>query len=367
MFRLKNEKGFSLVLVAIVLVVLIGMVAFAVDVGALYEERRELQNGADAAALAIAENCGRGLPCDTTTAEATADQYADANGIDGAAAIDELDLDLAAQTVRVETATETSDGGTIFRPFFAQVIGFEGSTVRAEASAAWGVPAGSGDIPLTISKCEWDKFVGPFVVGYRADGTPILDLNEPPAEDQNGDGVMDHLDWFHLYDPPGTNANSITATFHDGKATEDCSAEAGQDTDGDGRLSGGFGWLDTDGDCYAETDHEGWYGEDPGASPSSGCGPSQLQGILGTVVTIPVFTDTQGLGANGQYLMTEPLALYVTGYNFGGQYKEWLTDEPPCKGDVRCIQGYPTVTLDTTGDILPGGEYRGVLVVKLTG
>ncbi|WP_305041470.1 pilus assembly protein TadG-related protein, partial [Geoalkalibacter sp.] len=47
-----GEKGAVAVLVAVLLMFLIGMVALVVDVGYLYATRSELQNAADAAALA---------------------------------------------------------------------------------------------------------------------------------------------------------------------------------------------------------------------------------------------------------------------------------------------------------------------------
>jgi len=50
--RLKREEGAVLVLVAILCVVLLGFAALAVDIGYLYVIRNELQNGADAGALA---------------------------------------------------------------------------------------------------------------------------------------------------------------------------------------------------------------------------------------------------------------------------------------------------------------------------
>ena len=54
--KLKSEKGVTLVYVAILLVVFLGMAALAVDVGYLMVSRNELQNAADA--------CGVG--CDST-------------------------------------------------------------------------------------------------------------------------------------------------------------------------------------------------------------------------------------------------------------------------------------------------------------
>jgi uncharacterized membrane protein len=64
-----------------------------VDVGMIYQERRELQNGADAAASAIARDCARqsvagnqACTADLVGAVATAQEYADAVGADGYAA-----------------------------------------------------------------------------------------------------------------------------------------------------------------------------------------------------------------------------------------------------------------------------------------
>ena len=50
--KLKSEKGVTLVYVALLLVVFLGMAALAVDVGYLMVSKNELQNAADAAALA---------------------------------------------------------------------------------------------------------------------------------------------------------------------------------------------------------------------------------------------------------------------------------------------------------------------------
>ena len=52
------------------LVVLIGVGALVIDSGALYAERRQLQNGADAAALAVAQDCADGH-CGRATAART--------------------------------------------------------------------------------------------------------------------------------------------------------------------------------------------------------------------------------------------------------------------------------------------------------
>lgn len=336
---IREDQGVSMVFIAVCLVFLIGFAGLAVDVGALYAEKTELQKGAEAAVLAIAEDCGDGSkPCDVPTATATAESYIDDNAKDLAGAVDSLDLDAVGRTVTVIDHTERTDGGSIFLPFFAQVIGFDGTIVRARASAAWGHPSSMATAPIIISDCEWAKYGDPD--SWQEAPFPVApQLPEP-----------------------------LVLTFHDGNTTEDCNSVAGQDTDGDGRLPGGFGWLDTGGsDCTVETDEGDWGGEDPGSSPSNGCTATYMAGLVDSVIFIPWFDDVQGLGTNGQYHIAGYSPFYVTGFNFAGQYKEdsLYDGELPCLGDERCIEGYFTRATATDGDL--GGEDRGVLVVKLTG
>lgn len=73
----KNEKGAIAPLVALMLVAIVGFTGLVVDGGMLYETRRQLQNGVDAAALAGAWE----LPEDTAAARAKAYEYAGRNGI----------------------------------------------------------------------------------------------------------------------------------------------------------------------------------------------------------------------------------------------------------------------------------------------
>ena len=58
--RLSGERGATAVLFALLLVPLLGFAAIAVDVGSLYAERARLQVAADAAAIAVAQDCSRG-------------------------------------------------------------------------------------------------------------------------------------------------------------------------------------------------------------------------------------------------------------------------------------------------------------------
>lgn len=359
---LKHEQsGISLIFVTMSLVVLIGMVAFAVDTAALYQERRELQSGADAAAFAIAEDCALGAkPCTQAQADVTADDYADANASDLEAGVDNVDLDLAAKIVEVDVSTETTTGGTIFRPFFARVLGFSGTNVDAEAAVQWGFASGLSTIPLIISYCEAQRHL------YPTDplGEP-LNLDGPwTTVGPNANKGLHGID-----EPEGTpewqSAAPILLKFHTGADPQpDCAAQAGQDTDGDGRLPGGFGWLDDiDGtfDCNVDVDTGNIAPADPGASVTSGCDAATLKDLIfEKTVFFPWFIDTNDVGgANATYTIEDFVGFYVTGYNFGGQFKE--PGSGPCGGSTRCIEGYFKYAQADDGDI---GGNTGVIVVK---
>ena len=81
----RDERGAIGIIVAALLGfgVLTGMGALVVDVGQLYQERAELQNGADAAALGVAKSCALGA-CDPSVAGTFAD--ANASNLTGGSA-----------------------------------------------------------------------------------------------------------------------------------------------------------------------------------------------------------------------------------------------------------------------------------------
>ncbi|TMF03751.1 MAG: hypothetical protein E6I38_13575, partial [Chloroflexi bacterium] len=75
--RSRHEGGQALVLFVLALAVILGFVAMTIDLGLLFEDRRHLQNTADAAALAgVAE-----LPLQPVAARQKAEQWAANNGV----------------------------------------------------------------------------------------------------------------------------------------------------------------------------------------------------------------------------------------------------------------------------------------------
>src|SRR6476619_1999464 len=70
-----NERGQSMVLTVVFMVVLLGFAALVIDVGSWYRAHRSVQSTADAAALA-----GAAVLPDTAAATALATQYSNKNG-----------------------------------------------------------------------------------------------------------------------------------------------------------------------------------------------------------------------------------------------------------------------------------------------
>jgi hypothetical protein len=337
-----------MVMIAASVLVLFGFLAFAFDFGRMYVERRELQSGADAAALAVAGDCAAGMCGAGYDPYVPAEQYADANARDGFAWVRDIDLDLTAQRVTIHAATEDPGGDHFFDMAFAQLIGYQGLTVGANATAAWGSPRSLATLPLIFSMCEWNVFgesgyVDATAGGYLHRASSVEAGLLPPALG-------------YLY------ADRVAKVFFHG--TDECYHEAsGQD------LPGGFGWLETPkASCEAELVEGAWVAADPGASPSTGCSSSVMVNLVGKVVLLPYFEGFRSVGGNAEYEVAGFGAFYITGYNFGGQYKESsiVFGTLPCKGEDRCIEGYVIADwIATGGDI--GGADLGVVVIQLVG
>jgi hypothetical protein len=157
--RLKREEGAVMIMVAGMLVVLLAMVGLAVDLGALYSERRELRTGADAASLAIAENCGRGFaPCTDGAAYATAAQYAGWNSADGTSGAEVTLIKTSESTGQVQVVTSAYDqesGLAGVRVPFMSALGLHRIGVTASATAIFDHPASGATLPLVVAAAEW--------------------------------------------------------------------------------------------------------------------------------------------------------------------------------------------------------------------
>jgi Flp pilus assembly protein TadG len=102
-----RDRGGIAVIVALLMVALLGFAAIAIDVGKLYSERAQLQNGSDSAALMVAQKCAKNLADENcSTAAPLATGLANGNALDGKSNVESISLDKAGRTVTVTTGAK---------------------------------------------------------------------------------------------------------------------------------------------------------------------------------------------------------------------------------------------------------------------
>lgn len=269
-------------MVALLMIPLIGFAAIAIDVSAMWAQRQQLQTGADAAALAIAQNCARAA-CGTPST--TAQTMSTAN------------LNTGTSTATVATLTSskvTVNNSSVRQNLFAPILGVDQNTIAASATAVWGAPIGGmALLPLAFSWCEFLQ--------------------------QTGGGL-----------PSGTTSRTIYFTKTSGATS--CTNQSGNLT------PGGFAWLLNDpGTCHSTSAINGLVTVSTGNSVPAGCSAADIAALMNTTVLLPLFDQATGTGANATYRIFGYAAFRLTGYNFGGQYK---STPAPCSGNERCVAGY---------------------------
>lgn len=365
----RGERGAIGVLVAVLIAagVLFGMGALVIDVGQLYQNRAELQNGADAGALAVAKSCIQG-----TCAPSTATQYADVNAskltggtagvnlVCGSGSLGACPASTGLITdcppaplsgtnyVDVHTSTELPGGSHLLPPVFAKTLAgngnYQGSTVYACAQAEWGAPSTATTVAYTISACTWDV--------YTSQGQSLA----PPPP----------------YSPPYSSLSSVDTVVYEHGNTNNtiCPAQYQEPSGSDG--PGNFGWTSDSGNCSVTINNNTYQGS-TGTSASSDC-LTALYNAWSTqsVVYLPVYTTTSGTGAGLTYTLKGFAAFVLTGYYFPGSVgqqakeKDWVTGKYPCSGSNFCLSGFFTHGLIPSVSSL-GGPNLGAYAVKLTG
>ncbi|HEY0374541.1 MAG TPA: Tad domain-containing protein [Amnibacterium sp.] len=303
----ERDGGAVAVVVAVAMVALMGAAALAVDVGALLSERAQLQNGADAASIAIAQACAANSASAACTAPtATAQSLANGNTLAGSADV---------RSVSVSGGTATVTLGKTVPTSFAAALGIMSKDVTASATASWGTPAsGPAAVPLTFATCVFRSV--PL-------GT-AMDL----YEHQIGDSSQSCTD------------------AHNGS-----------------NLPGGFGWLDDpSGTCNLASVVSGQSftaGSRTGNSISGAC-KTLFTAYLGKTVLLPVFDSVAGQGANGSYHISGWIGFQLLGWRYPGTSintsgNAGLAISPPNTGVIGKFLGYTTLdSAFTLGPVQPG-------------
>lgn len=277
----ENECGATAVMVAVMMVVLLSFGAIAVDAGAMYAEKAVVQNGADAAALAVAQKCAKNTSdAACTTGSDLSGPLANANAKDDLTNVASTVVDKDAGTVTVTTNSQEASG-VHFSTFFARIFGTDTTNIGAVAEARWG-GAQSGDVfPIAFSECEVD-------LSLTGDGSTQFLLSHG-----TGKGKKD--------------------TCHD--------------TSSGLEIPGGFGWLVTKGSCTIHVDLASpWVDSNTGNNPETGCA-GVLQGwkdklISGqkVVALLPIFDNDNGeKGANGKFHLKAFAAIEIMGWDLANQ------------------------------------------------
>ncbi|WP_430296533.1 TadE/TadG family type IV pilus assembly protein [Sinomonas sp. B1-1] len=271
----EHERGAAAVTVALLMVVLVGFAALAVDAGRLVSSKSQLQNGADASALAIAQYCSKNAwPC--TPPPALAPGLTKDNSLDQSAVVQSITYPTKGQ---VSVTTSTPAGG--LKLVLAGAIGQPSAQVTATATAAWGPPGGGKSFPLALSMQCWDL-------------------------------------------TPTTTAGTIKSFAY--KPGQTCTGPSGT------AAPGGWGWLSPDGTSCTTTTTTGdvviGYTNPgntmPNSGPTGAC-TAVLQSWVDTLtagqeldVVLPVFSATSGTGSNVQYTIAGYATLRVYGWQLDG-------------------------------------------------
>ncbi|MCG2621614.1 Tad domain-containing protein [Arthrobacter sp. I2-34] len=321
MRRLKQsedtERGSSAILVALLMTVLLGFAALAVDVGAMYWEKAQLQNGADAAALAIAEDCANGSCGDTF---GTAQALSNGNARDNVSGVRSITFP-AAKTVRVVTNARDAGGSDTFSTYFARIFGVNSVDIEASATAVWeGIGSGPAVFPIIFKRCEFEESI--------INGTwQVLDFH--------GSAGCDN------HNPSGQN------------------------------FPGAFGWLDQQsGQCKSLNMSIGnWAGGDTGVAFPGGCDAviaqwkADLQAGKQVYIVLPIYDNGRGTGGNVEYHVSGYVTFEINGWRFTGGRNY---NNGSCTGSCQGFIGRYIDESTSDGDFGGGGPDLGATIVRLT-
>ncbi len=337
--RSDRDRGAILVWFAAYAIVLLGSGALVVDMGSLWSERRQLQNGADAAALAVGIDCAK-TAC--TQSQAMALNYAELSATDGEAAVSLCGrgagltpcipapngVSKAVGYVQALTSTwNPNNGGSSNQVRFVLAPLLDalqiGQTVRAVSTVAWGSLGTAMVIPIVISKCSFDP------AWIAADGS--LSVPNTPIKITSNDDHLCSLGW-----------------------------------------AAGFDFIkDTVGGCGATTITIGSTGTLLDAG-SEGVVP-QCRAVMkalydsGTTFIVPVAKSRTPPGMRSTYLTDGFASFKLCGYALGGGYNE-NSCSPTCNGtssQTRICGTFKTLTVNG-GQFGDSTDY-GTRVLKVVG
>jgi hypothetical protein len=141
----QDDQGIATIFFVLLMVVMVGAMSLAIDGGSIFSNKQSDQNGADAAALAIALSCANAGPCSTAVGNPYINPAGSTPGREGQV------LSAAFGTGEV-TATVTKVVDTTF----GSAIGVDQGTTQRSATAKWGaLGSATGLFPITVGTCAF--------------------------------------------------------------------------------------------------------------------------------------------------------------------------------------------------------------------
>lgn len=349
----RRRRGTVLAFTVMIIVVLMGVVAFAVDLGYVQAVRTQLQRSADASAMAGVmglyhvhsnlTNYSYSLTPNPTVARAEAREFVqrnpagtvpldvlvnDANVVGGDIVLGRL-YNPADRSERLDTISDTPNSVCVHVPlfgthpngqaptFFARVFGRSGIDVSATATATIWYPA---LLPFATSVANWDSLVkggagdnltyqpgeGSFGITPGADGLPEI-VMFPGA--WGGGGLPPGNFGVIQIGPNGDVLDVLRRQIDMGPSVSDMSHHGGMIQSGD-PIGGRTG-------IKSATKHAflgGW--ADSRIYP----------GMLGRPRQLPLYRTAQGNGTNSIFTIDHFVAVRVMGIMIGGRWRYEFKD-----------------------------------------
>ncbi len=379
-----SRRGTISVLAAVLTIVLVGMVAFSVDIGYVLKAKEELQRTADAAALATCWEYGKNLSENFSPAIAmesarnVASDYASHNEVTNKsmslAANSDNDpggdvvfgyiSDLAAgadsfqtgdanvyNAVRVRVRKDSTLNNEV-PYFFARVFGLQGQKLSAQATAAivrdvsgFRVPADGSNLdllPFALDLETWNSW-------QAGQGTDNWNWN--PDTKQAIPGSDDKVE-INLY-PQGTGSPGNRGTVDIGGANNSTSDIARQILDG---VSPQDMQSLADSGRQLEFNAKGQLALNGDTGISAGV-KDELAAIIGQPRVIPVFAQVMGPGNNAEYTIVKWMGIRIMDVKLTGPMsKKYVTIQ------AAPIVAKGVIPSSTTGS--SANVYSPVVLVK---
>ncbi|MGY1752536.1 TadE/TadG family type IV pilus assembly protein [Blastococcus sp. SYSU D01042] len=279
--RLHEERGAIAVMLALLMPILFGLAAIAIDVAGVWSARQQVENGADAAVLAVAMDCAANNCGDI---KSTAEDAFWANN--RAAKLTDLGPGEGWVAVNGREVSVTQKKPWVVNHFFAGALGQGKGELSVQSYARW-APASRGraDAPVGISWCVYKSAITPGGNAYGSDkGSPGTHATATiPLETSFGPG--------NCPGPSGTVPNGTALT------------------------------TPTTGECRTTSE---WKQSVTASTKSfaalgSGCDAARLSSLVGGTIVLPVWDSVTGAGTAGASFRVHGYAAFrVTRYVASG-------------------------------------------------